>query len=221
MSVYQVLVVVHVVLFAYWLGADWGVFVLSRYVANPRLSLEERRRFLQAAFGIDLMPRIAFTLLLPIGLQLASFYGAWEPRGPFMLAVWIGALGWLTLNVLSYKHAGSARGDRLRGIDQRIRLVLAPTLIAAGVWSLAMGGPVHQTFIAAKLLVFGLMIVVGLALRAIMRNWAVGFKRLANEGPSAEVDSLFTVSLARARWVAYLMWSLSGVMAVLGVARFA
>lgn len=76
-SVYLLLVVAHVLLFAYWLGADWGVYVTSRYVADSRLSLEERRRFLQAAFRIDLLPRISFTMLLPVGVQIAAYYGAW------------------------------------------------------------------------------------------------------------------------------------------------
>ena len=34
MTAYTLLVIVHVLLFAYWLGADWGVYVNSRYVAD-------------------------------------------------------------------------------------------------------------------------------------------------------------------------------------------
>ena len=67
MNVYTVLVIVHVVLFAYWLGGDWGVYVNAKYVADPKLPLDERRRFLQASFRIDLMPRIAFPLLMAVG----------------------------------------------------------------------------------------------------------------------------------------------------------
>lgn len=221
MTAYTVLVIVHVLLFAYWLGADWGVFVTSRYVADPELPMGERRRFLQAAFRIDLMPRIAFTLLLPVGLQLASFYGLWSPLGPFMVVVWVLALGWLALNVQGYRRMGSPAGDRIRAIDGNIRMVLAPLLIGVGLWSLATDGPIPQTFIAAKLVVFGAMIIVGLILRHIMRAWAEGFRRLATEGRSPAVDALFTESLARARWIAFGMWSLSGVMVVLGVAKFA
>lgn len=220
MTVHTVFVIVHVLLFAYWLGADWGVFVTSRYVANPELPMDERRRFLQAAFRIDLMPRMAFTLLLPVGLQLASFYGLWSPTGPFMIAVWILGIAWLVLNINGYRRMGSPAGDRIRMIDTRIRMVMAPVLIGIGLWSLATDDPIPHTFIAAKILVFGLMIVVGLILRHIMRAWAEGFRRLATEGRSPEVDALFTDSLARARWIAFGMWSLSGVMVVLGVAKF-
>lgn len=222
MTAHSWLIIVHLLLFAYWLGADWGVFVTSRYVANPELSLDERRRFLQAAFGIDLMPRIAFTLLLPVGLQLASFYGvAWSPNGPFMIAVWLSAALWLALNVQAYRRSGTPSGDRLRMVDTRIRYALAPLLIGAGAWSLATDWPVPPAFIALKLIVFGAMVIVGLVLRHIMRGWALGFRLLATEGRSPAADALFATSLRRARIIAPFMWGLSGVMVVLGVARFA
>jgi len=216
---YLLLVVVHVLLFAYWLGADWGVYVTSRYVADPQLSLEERRRFLQAAFRIDLLPRISFTLLLPVGVQLAAYYGAWSFHRAFVPAVWLCAIAWMILNVAGYLRAGTPVGDRIRGIDQNIRLVMAPVLIAAGLWSVFAGQPIAPLFVALKITVFGCMIIVGLILRAIMKNWAIGFGRLATEGPSDAVDALFQLSLGRARYIAWLMWSLSGVMAILGVVK--
>lgn len=218
-DIYLPLVVAHVLLFAYWLGADWGVYVTSRYVADQALSLEERRRFLQAAFRIDLLPRISFTLLLPIGVQIADFYGAW-PFGPaFVPAVWLFALAWLGLNVAGYLRAGTPLGDRFRGWDQFIRLVLAPTLIVLGLWSAVTSHPVAPLFIALKVMVFGVMIVVGLILRTIMKSWAVGFRRLATEGPGEAIDAIFRRSLVRARFIAYFMWSLSAVMATLGIVK--
>jgi hypothetical protein len=219
MSAYTILVIVHVLLFAYWLGADWGVYVNSRYVADAKLPLDERLRFLRAAFRIDLMPRMAFPLLMAVGMQIASFYGTWPVTGAFMIAVWLFALAWLAVNIAGYLRQGTPAGDRMRNIDQYVRLVLAPVLIGVGSWSLVTGAPIAPKFIAGKLIVFGCMIVVGLVLRAIMRNWAIGFRRLATEGPSPEVDALFQTSLGRARYIAYGMWSLSGVMAILGIAK--
>lgn len=218
-STYLLLVVAHVLLFAYWLGADWGVYVTSRYVADSRLSLEERRRFLQAAFRIDLLPRVSFTMLLPVGVQIAAYYGAWPFPAAFVPAVWVFAIAWMILNVMGYLRAGTPVGDRIRGLDQSIRLVMAPVLVGAGLWSVATGYPVAPLFIALKTTVFGVMIIVGLILRAIMKNWAIGFRRLATEGPSAAIDEIFQGSLKRARYIAYFMWSLSGVMAVLGVVK--
>lgn len=213
------LVIVHVLLFAYWLGADWGVYVTARYVADQKLPVDERLRFLQAAFRIDLLPRLSFTLLLPVGLHLAALYGAW-PASPLRLSVvWAASLAWTGLNFAGYLQSGRPLGDRIRAWDQSIRMVLAPLLIAIGLWSAFAGGPVGALFIALKLALFGLMVIVGLYLRGIMKNWAEGFRRLRTAGNSPEVDQLFQRSLARARYVAFFMWSLSGAMAVLGVAK--
>jgi len=218
-ATYTILVITHVLLFAYWLGADWGVYVTARYVADPALATEERRRFLQAALRIDLLPRIAFTLLLPVGLQIAAFYGAWPIVGPLMTAVWLAALAWLGINVVAYRRIGTQLGERLGGIDQRVRIVLSPTLIATGTASVVVGTPTLPLFVALKLVVFGLMIVVGLVLRGIMRHWGMGFRKLATEGRSPEVDAMFLRTFGQARWIAYGMWGLSGTMAVLGVSR--
>jgi hypothetical protein len=220
MDSHTVLVILHVILFAYWLGADWGVFVTARYVADPALTLDERRRFLRAAMQIDLMPRIAFPLLLPVGMQLAATYGAWPAGGPLMAVAWVFAIAWLAVNVLGYRRVGTPAGDRLRRIDQSVRFVLAPVLIVVGLAALIVGRPELPLFVALKLMVFGAMIVVGLILRSIMGQWAAGFRKLATEGRSADVDAMFLQSLGRARLIAFGMWSLSGAMAVLGVARF-
>ena len=52
MEAYFLLVTLHVILFAYWLGGDFGVYVCSRYIARPDLSLSERERFLEALLAI-------------------------------------------------------------------------------------------------------------------------------------------------------------------------
>lgn len=219
MSIYKALVIAHVILFAYWLGADWGVYVNSRYVADGKLSLEERYRFLLASFRIDLMPRIAFTLLPAVGLQIASFYGAWPATGPLMIGVWIGSLLWLAMNVAGYRLRGTPRGEQLRQLDQWVRIVLVVVCIGIGGFASLTGQLIPVRFVAFKLTVFGVMIVVGLVLRAIMKNWALGFRLLGSEGPSAKVDRLFESSLARAKLIAWGMWSMSGLMAFLGIVQ--
>jgi hypothetical protein len=136
-----------------------------------------------------------------------------------MALVWVVALTWFGVNLLGYFKQGTPLGDRLRSFDQAVRWVLAPVLIALSVWSLLTGEPIAPTFIALKVGVFAGMILLGLALRAIMRNWALGFRRLASEGATPAVNELFERSLAKGRYLAFCMWSLSGLMAVLGIAK--
>ncbi|MFW2405374.1 MAG: hypothetical protein ACN4GT_11460, partial [Gammaproteobacteria bacterium] len=66
---YTLLVFVHVLLFAYWLGPDWGIYVSARSVANESLSQEERLRFLRASVAIDVVPRSSIVLIIAGGFS--------------------------------------------------------------------------------------------------------------------------------------------------------
>ncbi len=95
MNTYIILRFLHVLLFAYWLGPDWGVFVNGRRVADPELSREERLRFLRASVAIDILPRSSIVLLVAVGLTLAGVAG-YISLGPVLLTlVWmVAATGW-------------------------------------------------------------------------------------------------------------------------------
>ena len=55
----------HILLFVYWLGADLGVFLASRYVARADLPTPERLRFLEMLLKVDMGPRTALILMMP------------------------------------------------------------------------------------------------------------------------------------------------------------
>ena len=84
MDTYTLLVFLHVVLFAYWLGADLGVHLAARFAIRSDLPFEERMRFLVLILLIDLGPETAITLMVPLGLTLAVMSGlaaVFCPRG--------------------------------------------------------------------------------------------------------------------------------------------
>lgn len=72
MDLYWTLVFLHVIVFAYWLGGDFGVYVTGGYVARADLPLAERLRFLDALLKIDILPRTGIVLLPVLGLQIAA-----------------------------------------------------------------------------------------------------------------------------------------------------
>src|SRR5208283_442262 len=98
---YIFLVLVHILLFVYWLGSDLGVFYSAKFVADPKLSLETRRTIMKIVHFIDLFPRMTLVLTLPAGATLALLGGyAPLPAGwewPALAAVWIAGLVWLAL----------------------------------------------------------------------------------------------------------------------------
>jgi len=216
---HDVLVFVHVVLFVYWLGPDWGVWVTSHYIAKPGLPIDERRRFLAAMLKIDLLPRSCLILLLPVGLQLAADLGLSPVTGAALIAVWAFSLCWLVVSWLVYLRKGPLAGELLRRIDNGLRTIVAPVMIAAGGYSLATGQWFGSGWLGLKVMVFGVIVALGLVLRQFVSLWVTGFQKLAVEGPTAEIDGMFASALERSKPVVIVFWSASALMAFLGVVK--
>ena len=214
---YLLLVTLHVVLFAYWLGGDYGVFVTSRYIARPNLPLEERQRFLEALLAIDILPRTAIVLLPVVGLQMSYMRGSIDISPLSMGVAWVVGLAWLVVVWKAYLTAPS--GVIWQRIDVGWRVVLIVLLVAVGIGSLINGGPVNVNWIAAKLLVYAALLTVGLYLRLSIRAWKRGFSRLRAGEAGPEIDALFVMGRERAKYAAYLFWSLIVVMAWLGITQ--
>ena len=219
LDAYTLLVTFHVVLFAYWLGPDFGVYVCSRYVRRPDLPVAERLRFLEALMAIDILPRSAIVLLPVVGLQLAVMRGSVHlPVGALVLA-WTLGLGWVALVWQAYRTARKPEGARWQRMDVTVRLMLIPALVVAGVYSLVTGSPVTSGWVALKLVVYAALLAIGLYLRTIIRGWRIGFARLAAGEKSAEIDALFIDSQRRARYGAWTFWALVILMAFLGITQ--
>ena len=107
----------HVLLFAYWLGADIGVFYSARVVRDSSLGIEARRTALRILGWIDQIPRYCLVLMLPVGYGLAASFGAAQLRVADFVVMWLIALIWLGMVWTIHAQQGSALGQRLRRID--------------------------------------------------------------------------------------------------------
>ena len=70
-------ILLHIVLFVFWLGGDLGVFYSSRFVLKPDLTPAARATALKIMGGLDLGPKICLVLFLPSGLTLMAL----DPHG--------------------------------------------------------------------------------------------------------------------------------------------
>jgi len=202
---------VHIVLFVYWLGADLGVFLASRYVTRSDLPTAERLRFLRLTLQIDLGPRTALILMIPVGVMLASGLGIVALSPGALAALWITALAWLALAWYLALAAKSARLAMLTRIDVALRVSVAATFIG-----LAVVAPL-PFWLAGKFLLFGVAVVLGLLLRRVIGDWAAGFAQL-NDATSADAGnarinsaSNSATRLALTLWLAVLLIALLGV----------
>jgi hypothetical protein len=212
MSIHELEVVrwLHILAMVYWLGGEWGVFQTSYNVVNRALSLDERRRHMETAYRIDILARTGIILLLPLGLHMGHLYG-FVPflDGPWLWVMWAVALGWLGLCWAAFFARESDLGLKLTKVDEATRFLLIPALLLLAIPAFFGAGPLEVgegTFwYPAKITTYALMLVIGLALRFIMREWTTLFRVLA-EGPNADAEAQLERSIRFGRSIAYVYW---------------
>jgi hypothetical protein len=69
---YHATLLLHLLLFTYWLGADLGVFYSSRYVLRSDLPPASRAVALKIMAWLDVAPRLCLVLFLPSGVTLMA-----------------------------------------------------------------------------------------------------------------------------------------------------
>jgi len=213
----------HILAMVYWLGGEWGVFQTSTHVINRKLSMEERRRHMETAYKIDILARTGIILLLPLGLHMGHIWGVQPLGGMWLWLMWALFAGWLALCWAAFIHRETDTGIRLTIWDERIRYLVIPALVISAGLSLLGYGPFEagtgQKWFSWKVLIYGLLLVIGLQLRYIMREWTELFRVLA-AGPNPEAESKLEKSLRFGKRLAYLYWIGIASVAFFGATKF-
>lgn len=199
----------HILAMVYWLGGEWGVFQTSYKVVDHKLPFDERMRHMDTAYRIDILARIGIISLLPLGLHMGYIHGVQPLGGGWLVGMWLVYIAWLAVTLGAFFKKGTPQGDRLLKIGDWTRYLLIPTLIITGLSSMMGYGPFAgeegQLWYSAKVLTFGLVLIIGVILRIVMHEWQTSFKILA-QGPDASVEAKLDKSIRFARKCAYLYW---------------
>lgn len=207
---------VHILLFAYWLGADFGVFLGGGWMSRPGLSVAERNRIRDLVMAIDVAPRMALVLMLPVGFSLALAWGAPLPASALPIlwvaaALWIGVLLWV-----HFAHGHPAIGVVLKA-DMALRVLVLAGMFALGVRALAPDSPVPG-WLAAKFFLFAAIIGDGIVLRWISGQWRPAIERL-EAGDFVRGEEMLRVRRRKAIVAALAMWLLVGSAAFIGTLK--
>jgi len=212
----------HILAMVYWLGGEWGVFQTSYKVVNPALSYDERMRHMDTAYRIDIMARTGIISLLPLGLHMGYIYGIQPLGGGWLTGMWIVFAAWFALTWLAFANRNKPLGAKLYRIEDWTRYILIPLLIGTGIASLLGYGPFSaeegERWYSAKVLTYGLALIIGVVLRLVMHEWQAKFKILA-EGPDAAIETKLAKSISIGRSVAYLYWILIAGTAFFGAVK--
>ena len=169
----------HIVLFAVWFGSTIAVLVmLSRFwggaLATPMQAVQPRA--LKSLMYIVRIPKTAFILMLPMGLQLAGNLELITLASGTTYGAWAFALVWLAID---WKAAPSGQGDiskAMRVLERVLQATFVLVLGGAGTLSLLSGNPVESAWLATKMMIYaGTLIVMALFdLSLVQAHAAIG-----------------------------------------------
>ncbi|MBB4210465.1 hypothetical protein EV659_102389 [Rhodothalassium salexigens DSM 2132] len=150
----------HVVLFGLWLGPYAALLVLIgrlRLIGDQPQAVET---LLKSVRLIERVPRTAFILMLPMGLQLSHNLGYIAFSTGNTLGVWVVALVWLAIDWRGARQSFGPAAQAARVVFRVLASGFGAVVGGAGLLSLVTGGPIALPWLAGKFTLFGLALVI-------------------------------------------------------------
>lgn len=217
-AVHTLALTAHLLLFAWWLGGDLGVFYSSGRVVDATQPRAARLMAGRIMLALDLVPRICMSLMLTVSALLAEAVGI--PHPPWqMTAVLLLGPAWLALVLFGHLREGSAAAPAVRRLDLVLRWIVIVAVVVSATSSLASGRLAAHPWLAAKLYVFAILVFCGLMIRRGLPPFIAGYAALAAGRETSESDRAMAASLARMRPWVLAIWAGLVASAVLGVAK--
>ncbi|MCZ8019480.1 hypothetical protein [Novosphingobium sp.] len=217
---YPTLVYVHLLLFVMWLGADVGVFLLGQHFRKRELySLDQRIALLKLLVIVDLTPRAAWALMVPLSLTLSYVGNWWNLPVAIVWFGWIIASIWLWLVFDAHAHDMTPRAARNRRIEGWIRYLLCAGYLWLGLESVLTGHPIAPTWLAWKALLFGAIFAAAIMIDVSFKPVGAQLGRLLAEGSSDETEVPLRRTMDKTRWWVWLTYLLLVVTSYLGAVK--
>lgn len=215
----QVLLVAHVAVLGYWLGAELVINSTYRYVSwSAAMPFAERNRLMDHVMNVDQHVRYALVLQAGLGTMLAALLGYVPGGATLALAALAAMAAWLALVELTHRLRHAGPGRRLAALDRGLRYAAIALLVTAA--AAALGGRVSlPAWLAWKLVAFAGVIACGLAIRFALMAFYRTWSEIARDGSSAAREQAIRRTYVQATAVLGLLWALIAAIVVLSIAR--
>ncbi|MDA0367613.1 MAG: hypothetical protein O3C65_00010 [Proteobacteria bacterium] len=207
----------HVLLMAFWLGADMGTYYAAILILHRDYSPPQRAVLARILQGVDIFPRLAMTLMVPTGMTIAHNKG-WAPVGvPWLIVIWaLGiAWGWLVWNV--HRPTAPEWGKKLRRIEDIWNYVLLAVVIVALIVSFSAGELFPDNWLRLKVALYGLTIVILIVVNFMFKPFGPAFTRLLTEGSTPEVEDTIASLINRGKPWIWAIWAIVVINTALGL----
>ncbi|MGB3807629.1 MAG: hypothetical protein WA936_10555 [Erythrobacter sp.] len=214
---YPTLVYAHLLLFVLWLGADVGVFVLGQHFRKrEKWSLDQRIALLTLLVAIDMVPRSAWALMVPLSLSVVNLGGWWDVPAWLSIGAWAVGLVWLYLVWDSHFHDQTPRAARNRRIEGWLRWIIGGFYLWLGGQSLLIDAPLVQDWLAWKALLFGFIFVAAIMIDVSFKPVGAQLGAVLEHGSSDETEIPLRRTMDRTRIWVWTVYALLLVTAFLG-----
>lgn len=218
MTPYEILLLLHILLFVYWLGGDLGVFYSSGFVVDSSLSTEARLTAAKIMLGCDLVPRICMSLVLTIGGLLAHYVGIEHASWQLLGIIVLGPL-WLSMVlILHFKH-DAPYINLLTKIDLSFRWLLIIGILASCFYAYTTGRLEEAPWLIAKLLAFAFLVFCGLMIRIQIKGFISSYVKLMQDNYTDADNKEMEASLNRVRPWVVTIWLVLVFEAFLGIVK--
>ena len=213
---YPALVYAHLLLFVLWLGADVGVFVLGQHFRRREsYSLDQRIALLKLLVEIDMVPRSAWALMVPLSLSVVDMGNWWDVPAALLVAAWVIGLFWLWLVWDSHWHDQTPRAARNRRIEGWLRWLIGGFYLWLGAQCLIYDAPLVPNWLAAKALLFGLIFVAAIMIDVTFKPVGAQLAAVLEQGSSDETEVPLRRTMDRTRiwvWAVYLLLLITALL---------
>jgi|TARA_B110000495_G_scaffold47651_1_gene39711 hypothetical protein len=219
MSGQDIALLLHLLLFAYWLGGDIGVFYSSGFAINPKLSRGARQAAGTIMMNLDLIPRLCLSLMLSVGGILTHYYGIEHPLWQMIGIILLGPI-WTFALIYIHFNEGTDLVKKMTKIDYYFRWIMVFTLIASVTYAFIYTDRLAENpWVGAKLIVFAALIFCGIMIRKYIGGFITGIHNIVKDNINEADDIAMAASLAKARIFVLTIWFLLFVEVWIGVVK--
>ncbi len=214
---YPLMVYFHMFLFVLWLGGDVGVFCAGQSFRRRTVySLDQRIALLKLLVMIDMVPRTAWALMVPVSLSVVDLGGYWDVPDALLVAAWIAGLAWLWLVWDAHLHDQTPRATRNRKIEFWLKNLIAAGYLWLGAQSLLTGAPLGPVWLASKALLFGILFLAAIMIDVAFKPVGPQLGRLLAEGSSDETEIPLRRTMDYTRVWVFVVYILLIIISLLG-----
>ncbi|MCY3604396.1 MAG: hypothetical protein OXH45_01425 [Gammaproteobacteria bacterium] len=213
MIAYGIFNFLHVLVFAVIVGIELPALYALRMAGGPSGNQATRSMAVRVKRYADAVSAIMLVLLLPLGVQIAADLGVYTlMSSSWLIATWVVGLVWLAIALMSELTGASTWAQRIYKSECVLRIVIGLGNVYDAVVGFTGDGMIQTNWLAAKVLLFGLILVVSGWIR-----WQTRAVRFASEtGPDPQQ---LIATLRRAQWGSHSILAMVLIAAYLGTAK--